>query len=242
MQRKLRPLAPSTPSRSPQEDPPTPQVAARRKPVSLACDVCRKHKARCDGARPTCSRCRERGIICIYQANDSRVARVESLKAQRDAVVVENSRLWQLLGLLRELPKPEAQDILAQLRSTDDPHAVLRLARNISPPMPPGPSYSSQEKLQENPRLSAIGLRALVNSSLRVSARPWTLVAGDGIVSDLISSFFQRDDAFFFPSIDRDAFLEDMRSNDPSKSKYCSPLLVNAICTSRSVSICIAVA
>ncbi len=236
MHESPRPLAPSKPTRTPEEPGPSRPVAPKRRPVSVACDACRKHKARCDGARPTCSRCRTRGIICVYQADDSRVARVESLKAQRDTFAQENSRLWQLFRDLRELPRNEADEILTRLRHTGDPYAVLRLARNVSPTSAAGPSFVSQEEGQSNTRLPAIDMRALANSSMRVSARPWTLIAGDGIVSDLISSFFRWDDIFFFPFIDREAFLQDMRSNDPAKAKYCSPLLVNAICASRSVS------
>lgn len=237
MSEKHRLLAPSKPIRTPPEPPGgSRQVAAKRRPVSIACDVCRKHKARCDGQRPTCSRCRTRGIICVYQADDSRLARVESLKAQRDTFAEENARLWQLFKGLKELPRQEADEILTRLRSTGDPYAALRLARNVSPPMAAGPSFASQEEGQGNTRLPAIDMRALANSPLRVSARPWTLVAGDGVVSDLISSFFRWDDIFFFPFIDKQAFLEDMRSNNPSTAKYCSPFLVNAICASRSVS------
>jgi hypothetical protein len=165
------------------------------------------------------------------------VARVEVLKVQRDTVLEENTRLWQLFQSLRELPKAEASELLIQLRNTDDPAALLRLARNISPEVSPGPSFIPREENQSNTRLAATDMRALANSPWRVSARPWTLVAGDGVVSELISSFFKWDDAFFAPFIDREAFLVDMRSNDPTHARYCSPLLVNAICASRSVSI-----
>lgn len=242
MATKFRALAPSKPPANP--PPPEPskstvpfKIAAKRRAVSIACDVCRKLKARCDGARPTCQRCRDRGIICVYQADESRLARVDDLQVQRDTAAQENTRLWQLFRSLRELPRHEADAIITQLRSMDDPAAMLRLARNVAPPVVvPGPAFALRDKGEANARLPAINMRALMNSKFRVSARPWTLVAGDGLVSDLISSFFTYDHPFFVPCIDRDAFLADMRSNDPANAVYCSPLLVNAICASRSVS------
>ncbi|KAG6019116.1 hypothetical protein E4U41_003392, partial [Claviceps citrina] len=81
--------------------------------------------------------------------------------------------------------------------------------------------------------LERLELLALRESSIRVDARPWTAVASDGLVSELVSSFFTWDDAFFLPIVDREAFLADMRSGNVAKAKYCSPFLVNAICASR---------
>lgn len=212
-------------------------VAAKRKPVSTACDSCRKTKARCDGAQPTCSRCHARSIICVYQADESRLVRIERLKGERDAMAQENTQLWQLFRMLRDLPRSEADEVLTRLRSGNEPTELLRLARGMALPLPPGPTLVPQLDAQSSTRLQAIDMRALANSALRVSARPWTMVAGDGAVSDLISSFFKWDDTFFFPFIDREAFIEDMRGNEPDTAKFCSPLLVNAICASRCVSI-----
>ena len=44
---------------------------------------------------------------------------------------------------------------------------------------------------------------ALAKSPLKVPARPWTSVTGDGIVSNLISSFFKWDDSIMYPFMDR---------------------------------------
>ena len=32
-----------------------------------ACDQCRSRKAKCDEGRPTCSHCRDNGLICVYK-------------------------------------------------------------------------------------------------------------------------------------------------------------------------------
>ncbi|KAI9729184.1 MAG: hypothetical protein M1834_007091 [Cirrosporium novae-zelandiae] len=35
--------------------------------ASLACDICRARKSRCDGRRPTCSHCEAAGKTCVYR-------------------------------------------------------------------------------------------------------------------------------------------------------------------------------
>lgn len=54
-------------------------------------------------------------------------------------------------------------------------------------------------------------------------------------MSQLIADFFASDRLHFYPPIDRESFLEDMGKADVTGGKYCSPLLVNAICAHRCV-------
>ncbi|KAM5379675.1 hypothetical protein ACJZ2D_003869 [Fusarium nematophilum] len=146
---------------------------------------------------------------------------------------MENEQWRELYGLLRSLSDAEARHALARIRDADDPITVLSFARRASiladPPVPlPGTGPTDW-----SPRMAALNLRTLSESPIRVHAWPWTAIAGDGLVSQLISSFFTWDDAFFYPFIDREAFLEDMRSGDVEQAEHCSPFLVNAICASR---------
>ncbi|KAJ5650707.1 uncharacterized protein N7484_004430 [Penicillium longicatenatum] len=50
--------------------------SVKRKRVSVACKICRSHKIRCDGDRPTCGTCQRRREVCFYDdennQNDSR--------------------------------------------------------------------------------------------------------------------------------------------------------------------------
>ncbi|KAF4925805.1 Nitrogen assimilation transcription factor nit-4 [Colletotrichum viniferum] len=55
---------------------------------------------------------------------------------------------------------------------------------------------------------------------------------GEG--ADQITSFFLLDATFFLAFVEQEAFLEDMRSCSPETARYCSPVLVNAICALRS--------
>ncbi|KAK9848425.1 hypothetical protein MYU51_016627 [Penicillium brevicompactum] len=53
------------------------EPARRRRPgrkyTSRACEACRQRRAKCDGARPSCSRCLDRGVQCEYStAEDGR--------------------------------------------------------------------------------------------------------------------------------------------------------------------------
>jgi len=76
---------------------------------------------------------------------------------------------------------------------------------------------------------------AYQDSSIKVLTELWTDVAGKGIVSGLVSDFFANEEAYFFSAVHREAFLDDMKS--PVTARFCSPLLVNAICAVRSVSL-----
>lgn len=85
--------------------------------------------------------------------------------------------------------------------------------------------------------LESLDLDALNASNLKLQAQPWTTVAGDGLVSELLSSFFACDNWFSLPFVDEGSFLNDMQAGDIGKAGFCSPLLVNALCALRCVSI-----
>lgn len=83
---------------------------------------------------------------------------------------------------------------------------------------------------------SRIDTDALQASRSKVPARPWTNVAGDGIVSHLISTFLDLEQPYFFPMIDPRAFIVDMKAANIATANYCSPMLVNAMCAVGAVS------
>lgn len=234
----LRPLLPAQGGfrNTPPQPPKRPK---KRRIVPLACEPCRKRKTRCDGIQPECKPCHERQVRCVYAADGPAALRIAKLRSRNELLQSENGRLWELFRLLGTLPSDQVDGLIQTIRAADQPDAVLRLARDSSPSTRDSrsPDMVPAEPLRDNPRLLAMDLRALANSRLRVPSRPWTVVASDGVVSDLISSFFAWDDPFFFPFIDRDAFLQDMRARDVERATYCSPFLVNAICASRYVSI-----
>ncbi|KAG6057967.1 hypothetical protein E4U17_000671 [Claviceps sp. LM77 group G4] len=208
----------------------------RRRQVSAACANCRKRKERCDDKRPTCGACARRGAICNNGTKDDDSSLTTTLKSRNAALLHENAQLRDLFAVLRGISPAHGHEVLTRLRAADDPIRALKtiyeaplLLSTVS-----RPASSSVSELLD-PRLERLELLALQESPIRVDARPWTAVASDGLVSELISSFFIWDDAFLMPMIDRDAFLADMRSGNIANAKYCSPFLVNAICASRCV-------
>lgn len=203
----------------------------KRHQVASACENCRKRKEKCDDRRPTCGACSRRGVSCSNSGLESTAV---SLRSRNNNLRQENSRLRDLYKLLVTLPGEESNDILARLRMSNDPMATLASIQDANL-LITNPASPIQLQLADA-RLERQDLLALRESAFRVDAKPWTVVAPDGLVSDMISAFFAWDGAFFTPFIDRDAFLEDMRGKDLKYARYCSPFLVNAICASRYVS------
>jgi len=191
----------------------------------------------CDGARPVCSTCakeKNKGR-CEYSVREGATSSIDDLKQVCSELETENYALRELLDYLSLGPE-HAWEAFRRLRAEtsddSDPRRILRCIRDAWNAHVP-----NSVPVAGGQAINAIEHGALAGSAIRVPARPWTSVAGDGIVSSLISAFFKWDEPFAFAYVVRDLFLRDMRHGVPSQAKYCSPLLVNAICAIRSVSI-----
>ncbi|KAI1424240.1 putative C6 transcription factor [Xylaria sp. FL1777] len=231
--RQLVPLQPK-PSPLGEEDPdPDSQSSKHRKgrvAILVACEPCRRLKAKCDGERPTCRRCRNKGQDCVYELPQDAQSRSSGRKEIASRLHRENLELRQLFHDLSKRPEPEAYDIFQRLRSADDP---ISLAHSIRQAELLLPLHASEDR-GEFPTLQQLDIDALEASPIKVPARPWTTVAGDGIVSELISAWFKWDNTFLYPFIDRECFTKDICVADPVNATYCSPFLVNTICAYRS--------
>ena len=138
----------------------------------------------------------------------------------------ERDQLRDLFHMIHARPDIEAQEIFRRLRTSQDPLQVLRTVVEADTLFSsPGPASS----LSTHPQVENIDSQALRWSSLKLRARPWTDVAGDGLVSSLISSFFAWDGFYLIPLVDVTLFTRDMNKGDVD-AKFCSPFLVNAIC------------
>lgn len=143
----------------------------------------------------------------------------------------ENKQLRELYSYLVSCPQQDVYEILRRMRATNDPIAILHDVKQAEILIPnPGPEHANKSPL------SLLEAESLENSYIKAPARPWTMVAGDGIVSNLISSFFSNDHNYLVPFVHRGSFLKDMRSQSFQEARYCSPLLVNAICALKCVS------
>ncbi|EFY91265.1 C6 transcription factor, putative [Metarhizium acridum CQMa 102] len=210
-------------------------VRQKRRQVASACANCRKRKEKCDDKRPTCGACARRGVTCNNDIKEDESASTVALRHRNTSLRQENEQLRELFKLLHKLPTEEGQEVISRLKVADDPIQVLRSVQEASL-LINNPNSSSYSALLDS-RLERLDLLALREGAIRVDAKPWTAVAGDGIVSELISSFFNWDDAFYLPFLDREAFLEEMRAGNVAAAKYCTPFLVNAICADRLLTV-----
>lgn len=157
-----------------------------------------------------------------------------SLKKRHGALEGEHGKYKELLTLLRDKPDSEAYEILRRIRNADEPLLVLDEIRHAELLLAE-PSSPVADRLSMDDRLLRLDQEARDHSFIAVPARPWTVVVDDGLVSELITEYFTWDHAYLLPSVDRDVFVDEMRSRDPLTARWCSPLLVNAICAQKSV-------
>jgi hypothetical protein len=147
-------------------------------------------------------------------------SRLISNRRKNESLKNELNQLRSLLDCIRNRSEVESMEIYRRVRAAVDPMDVVEQLRG-------------SESLAS--RLSDLELSALEHSSIKVHAEPWTRVAGDGLVSELITSFFAHDNGFYLAFIDQKCFLDDMQAGDVGNSEFCSSLLVNAICALRCV-------
>ena len=179
--------------------------------------------------RPSCLRCRKNNSECVSNVQVG-LTRAGDLKKKYDAAQVELQDLRQLFETIRACPDPDLDDLVRDIRWSENPLAALRRVR--------GSSNAAKRTLpqpRQNAATIALDAHALRQADVKVPARPWTTVAGDGIVSHLISQFLELEHPFLISHIDREIFLGEMIEGDISKAEFCSPLLVNAICALSSV-------
>lgn len=143
--------------------------------------------------------------------------------------------LNELYKYLQTRSETEVTEIIHRIRTTRDPFAVLRLIKDADLLLEASMAGYRGAEASELRRLDA---EAFQRSSLKVAARPWTVVAGDGVVSELISAFFAIEQPFFGTFVDEVYFLQEMRSGIVKGAKLCSPFLVNSICAYASVRMC----
>ncbi|KAI1302881.1 putative C6 transcription factor [Xylaria venustula] len=231
--RQLLPLQPRPSPLGEEEPEPDPESSRHRRTrpaVLVACEPCRRLKSKCDGERPSCRRCRNKGQECIYELPQDAVSRSSARKEITNRLQRENDELRQLFHDIARRPEAEAYDVFHRLRLADDPIALAVSIQQAELLLP----YSIPEPAESNTTLQQLDLNALEASPIKVPARHWTIVAGDGIVSELISAWFKWDSSLFYPFIDQQCFTKDMCTASPKNATYCSPFLVNAICAYRS--------
>lgn len=198
----------------------------RRHQVSVACNNCRVKRLKCDGNRPICARCSRSDSHCVYEAEMNETYGL-ARKRKYEQIRGDLDDMNELYNYLRTKSHVEATEILRRVRLAVDPRVVLRFIRDGDLLM----EASLAARRGADPAVIAeFDDEAYQRSSIKVRAQPWTVVAGDGLVSELVSIFFETEHPFLLWALNKEAFLEEMASASVAKSSLCTPLLVNAIC------------
>ncbi|KAG6062640.1 hypothetical protein E4U32_002112 [Claviceps aff. humidiphila group G2b] len=196
----------------------------------IACETCRRKKSKCDGRRPICDRCSRCGSHCNYAAEVGE-SRSAALKKRYRALVRDYNRLAKeaymlrrFYGHIRAVPEEQAFSVFLKIRvgQSSRPLDVLESL-----------DETHQERNEFLPSCGdSDGENNEADSDQNIEARaaPWTTVAGDEVVSELITQYFTFDYLYVFPPINRTIFAREMASPSVHPGLCCSPLLVNAIC------------
>lgn len=109
---------------------------ARRQLITVACNSCRRKKARCDGVRPVCSRCSTEGDDCCFDSEPGE-SRAVAQKRKYASMQQRVGVLESVVDMLASRPEEEAFAILQRmraLRATDnmDLDAFASFLRNAS--------------------------------------------------------------------------------------------------------------
>ncbi|KAI4215063.1 MAG: hypothetical protein LQ351_002377 [Letrouitia transgressa] len=134
-----------------------------------------------------------------------------TLKREFSSVQGDMDRLLALLHYIHAAPEAEAWNLLWQIRSSHDPFSALRTAQDGDLAMQQYLNSSWTERDNDG-YLRILDATAMRQSPIKVPARPWTNIAGDGIISHLVSIFFVQEQQFLMPYVDKKIFLADMAS------------------------------
>jgi len=145
----------------------------------------------------------------------------------------ENHQFKRIYGYICASPEGEASEVLRQMRLGGSGNPIDALQ-----------SLDQEDFLIEeytaSPGLTEMsddtGVEPAGSLAIEVQALPWSVVADDQVVSELISQYFAFDYLYVFPPIPRPAFLNEMRLGEVDAATSCSPLLVNAMCAQQCVS------
>ena len=198
----------------------------------------------CDGGTPSCSTCTAvYHTECVYDI-DSDHRRKGALKRDIQTLRERNGALGIIVASIRSSSEAEVADIVQQIRADENLEAIAEsLKRNM-----PLPGRSDSQTLEGDfsdlmgkPALDEAGeTRHYGHSSnlalvphdeeipLRAnfSSESWTRVTRDAeFVGHLMGLYFCWQHPFYV-LFSKECFLHDMARG---RSKYCSPLLVNAL-------------
>ncbi|CAD0099854.1 unnamed protein product [Aureobasidium mustum] len=113
----------------------------KRHQIAVACNKCRTRKIKCDGRRPTCAKCADRDLDCVYSAEPDAPPMI-ALKRKHEALQRENDEVNQLLSHLKSVTQPDALRILDFFRGGQDVSSTIEFAQTL-----PAPGASAEQLL-----------------------------------------------------------------------------------------------
>ncbi|OJK00348.1 hypothetical protein ASPACDRAFT_1855924 [Aspergillus aculeatus ATCC 16872] len=217
--------------------------------AAQACQECRRRRAKCDGHKPSCARCLNRGMECVFNTrDDSRGTAPKSLVMQLQA------RIQQLEQVLW-LHSIDVDTSIAQLKaghlpsiSPSHPQQQSREEEPVGALCANGPfglsdkdgdeeevrffgsSSGRVELLQSTPLHSNSALASLPRASLRSGLNRFLqdpdLVppVDEELQEHLIALYFQWEQPWL-QLVDEQLFRQSLRQ----EGRYCSPLLLHCI-------------
>ncbi|KAJ4398866.1 hypothetical protein N0V91_009868 [Didymella pomorum] len=131
---------------------------------------------------------------CEYIQRKNGAARIKGLRQETEelsrasaSLMKDNSTLKELLDRMQQGTEDEAYSIYLQLRSEPD-ISVLGMARHLSLQVSDGTSEPDAES-------SADFAIAVTEKEVQpIAVKAWNTVADDGLVSELVTSWFMWDD------------------------------------------------
>nr|OQO27739.1 hypothetical protein B0A51_05531 [Rachicladosporium sp. CCFEE 5018] len=113
----------------------------KRQLIESACSACRKRKSKCDGVRPSCTRCQALNTNCQCQV-EAGESRWSALRRKNHDLERERDNYRTLLSLIQSRPEAEAQEIYRHIRSNHhggDIGALIQAVREASISKEPSP-------------------------------------------------------------------------------------------------------
>ncbi|KAL3479542.1 fungal-specific transcription factor domain-containing protein [Aspergillus californicus] len=115
------------------------QAEPARKRVSLACKPCRKKRVKCDGQKPTCSRCTGEAVQCEYCHEEERrkPPSKQQVQALRARIEVLEAQLLEYQKRDGRVAGHSSQSLSERPKQRSDPVPVQRSAGTQSKPRNP---------------------------------------------------------------------------------------------------------
>jgi hypothetical protein len=123
------------------------------------------------------------------------------MRRKNDVLQAEVDRLRELLTHDRSITKTKPLEDVHRLLGPAKLEDVAKVLEDGNIPPRPYATDIRDETLAF--ALENLDIAALSKSTFQVHARPWTTLADDGLVSELLSSFFASDGCFYLSFVDQ---------------------------------------